>query len=168
MWNPWVGQHQGKDDPKIVRISPFFYGQHGLLNILYIPKLRDLPQDAMDLKAMVFDFGFNAPNPLLGPRATAKVNLQVERPLMLWGITGVSNQPEGFQLQFYHTHEGSQRQFFSKHASDPEICGTGAHLHIMRSPYLVIKGDQLTCEVKNLSDAGDTAIQVVLFGGEFD
>lgn len=188
MGNPWVGQHVGKEDPRIVRISPFFFGQHGLLNVLYIPKLRDLPQSGMDLKAMVFDFGFNAGSSTLGPFGTQKVNLQVERPVMLYGITGFGNavfNPDvapgrvGFNLQLYHTHDQTERLFFNKHLNDAEICGSGARLHIFRSPYLVPKGDQLACEVKNLSDnslnpgfpaqpQSDTSIQVVLWGGEFD
>lgn len=186
--NPWVGQHAGKEDPRLVRISPFFYGQHKLLNILYIPKLRDLPQNAIDLKAMVFDFGFVAGQPSLGPFETQKINLQVERPLMIWGITGVSNErPDerggvplaGYRLQFYHTHDQTERQFFNKHLQNTEICGSGQFLHIVRHPYLIIRGDQITCEVKNLSDNhlnpnfpvrpdSDTKIQVVLWGGEFD
>lgn len=181
--NPWVGQHPGKEDPRLVRISPFFFAQHGLLNMLYIPKLRDLPQNAMDLKAMVFDFGFVPGQPTLGPFATQKINLQVERPFMIWGITGFSNDHSdprvGYNLQIYHTHDQAERQFFNKHLNDAEICGTGALMHILRSPYLVIRGDQLACEVKNLSSnaanpgfpaqpQSDASVQVVLWGGEFD
>lgn len=181
--NPWVGEYAGKEDPRLVRISPFFFGQHGLLNMLYIPKLRDLPQTGMDLKAMVFDFGFVPGNATLGPFDTQKVNLQVERPFMIWGLTGVTSDltvPRlGYNLQIFHTHDQAERLFFNKHLNDGEICGTGARLHIFRSPYLVIRGDQLACEVKNLSNnaanpgfparpQSDTRIQVVLFGGEFD
>jgi hypothetical protein len=181
--NPWVGQHVGREDPRITRISPFFYGQHKLMNIWYIPKLRDLPQDGMDLKGMVFDFGFNAGNPTLGPFATGKVNLQVERPFMIWGITGFTNDLSaprvGYNLQIFHTHDNDERQFFNKSVNDGEIAGSGRLLHILRSPYLVIRGDQLACEVKNLSSnsanpgfpaspASDAKVQVVLLGGEFD
>jgi hypothetical protein len=176
--NPWVGQHRGKEDPRIARISPFFYGQHKLLNVLYIPKLRDLPQDGMDLKAMVFDFGFNPGTQSLGPFGTGKANLQVERPYMIWGITGftsdLTNPRVGFNVQFFHTHDNDERQFFNKAVNDGEIVGSGQRLHILRSPYLVIRGDQIACEVKNLSNnaanvaGADSKIQVVLWGGEFD
>lgn len=165
--NAWVGQHVGKEDPRLVRISPFFYPQHKLLNVLYIPKLRDLPQDGLDLKGMVFDFGFNLGVASVDPKGTAKVNLQVERPLMIWGITGVSDSAAGFLVQFFHTHEGSQRQFFSKHINAAAVAGNGTNLLIVRYPYVVIRGDQLTAEVKNL-DTVAAKIQVVLFGGEFD
>lgn len=181
--NPWVGQHVGKEDHRIVRISPFFYGQRKLRNILYIPKLRDLPQEGMDLKAMVFDFGFNVGSQTLGPFATGKVNLQVERPCMIWGITGftsdLSNPRVGYNLQIFHTHDNDERYFFNKSVNDGEIVGSGQLVHILRSPYLVIRGDQIACEVKNLSNnsanpgfpaspASDSKVQVVLWGGEFD
>jgi len=63
--------------------------------------------------------------------------------------------------------------------NDGEIVGSGQRLHILRSPYLVIKGDQIACEVKNLSSnaanpgfpaqpQSDSRIQMVLWGGEFD
>lgn len=184
--NAWVGQHLGKDDPRLVRISPFLYSQRKLLNVFFLPKLRDLPQTGLDLKALVFDYGFNAGTSSLASMGTQKINLQIERPLMIWGITGNSSAvrqagpgPDfagrfrlsppnvGFQLQLFHTHQTAQRQFFNKHARDMEICGSGQHVHLLRTPYLVIKGDQITCEVKNLTSAAMN-VQVVLWGGEFD
>lgn len=176
--NPWVGQHPGKDDPRLVRISPYFFGQHGLENIYYIPKLRDLPQSGLDFKALVFDFGFDVGNQALGPRATAKRTLAIERPLLIWGITAITNDQSnpavGFNFQILHNHEGSQRQFFNKHVNNGEICGDGTNPMLLRMPYLVIKGDEVTCEVKNISNntanpnSGPASVQVVLFGGEFD
>jgi hypothetical protein len=180
--NPWVGQEPiGKDSPHRVRISPFFYSQHKLLNVLYIPKLRDLPQEGMDFKAVVFDFGF-AQGAGLGPFETQHINLQVERPYMIWGIAGLTsdltNPAVGFKIQFFHTHGGSQRQFFNKHMNDLNICGQAGRPLIVRSPYLVLKGDQISCEVKNLSNnsanpgfpavGSNAKVQVVLYGGEFD
>jgi hypothetical protein len=178
--NAWVGQeHQGaKDDPRMVRISPYYFAQHGLENIFYLPKLRDLPAKGLDFKALVFDFGFNAGRPSLGPRGTAKVTLAIERPILFWAIAGVTNDQTvpyiGYNFNIFHSHQGNKRQFFNKHVADGEIAGAGGNPQIMRMPYMVIKGDEVTCEVKNLSnnaanpDGGNASIQVVIYGGEFD
>ena len=179
MWNPWSGQDpNGKDDPRLVHISPFFFSQHGLRNIFYIPKLRDLPASGLDLKVLVFDFGFDIPANSLGPKATAKRTLAIERPILIWGCTGVtsdlSNPAVGFNFQILHNHGGSQRQFFNKHVNNGEIAGDGHRPMIFRMPYMVIKGDEVTCEVKNLSNnaanpgSTNSNVQVCLFGGEFD
>lgn len=179
MFNPWVGQNpHEKDDPRLVRISPYFFGQFGLRNILYLPKLRDLPDKGLDFKALVFDFGFAVPANSLGPKATGKRTLAIERPLLIWGITGLtsdlSNPAVGFNFQILHNHEGSQRQFFNKHVNNGEIAGRGRQPMLLRMPYMVIKGDEITCEVKNISNntanpnSANANVQVVLFGGEFD
>lgn len=177
-YNPWVGQHAGKDDPRLVRISPYYFGQHGLQNIYYLPKLRDLPDKGLDFKTLVFDFGFAIPANSLGPRATAKRTLAIERPLLIWGCTAVtsdlSNPAVGFNFQILHNHEGSQRQFFNKHVNNGQISGNGTNPMLFRMPYMVIKGDEITCEVKNVSNNAanpnnaNSNIQVCLFGGEFD
>lgn len=175
--NAWVGQHAGKEDPYRLRITPFLFAQFKLRNMRYLPKLRDLPQQ-MDLKAMVFDFGFNPGSTSLGPLATAKINLQIERPIMLWGLTGVSNEASnpqvGFQVQFYHTHDGKQRQFFSRHMQNAGVLGTGLIPLTLPRPPILLRGDQLTCEVKNQSNnannpaQANTNVQVIFYGGEFD
>ena len=132
----------------------------------------------MDFKALVFDFGFNVGRPSLGPHATAKVTLAVERPLLIWAITGVtsdlSNPAVGFNFNIFHSHQGVKRQFFNKHINNQEITGNGTHPTLFRMPYMVIRGDELTCEVKNVSDNSanpgeiNSNVQVVLFGGEFE
>jgi hypothetical protein len=175
--NAWVGEHTGKEDPRLTRISPFLFAQRQVRNIRYLPKLRDLPMNGMDLKAMVFDFGFNPGSTSLGPLATAKINLQIERPVMLWALTGVSDEASvpqiGFQVQLFHTHDGKQRQLFSRHVVNTGILGSGILPMLLQRPYLVLRGDQLTCEVKNLStntanaNTVNTNVQVVFFGGEF-
>lgn len=176
--NAWVGQHSGKEDRRLVRISPYFFGQHGLSNIFYLPKLRELPATGLDFKAIVFDFGFALGTPTLGPLGTQKINLSIERPVLLWAIVGVSDEIAevgaklGFNVQVFHSHEGAQRQFFNKHVNNGEVLGNGTNPALFRSPYLMIRGDEITCEVKNLSsnpaNPNGVRIQVVLYGGEFD
>jgi len=182
----WVGTGDlsGPDAPGKVKISPYFFGQHGLMNMLYIPKVRDLPSRGFDFKGLVFDFGFNAGqlgqlgDLGLGPFEVQDRNYQVERPFMIWGIAGFDDDATvpyvGYNLQIFHSHQGSQRQFFNKAVADGEIAGTGSNLHLLRSPYVVLKGDQLQCQVANLSNnaanpaGGNCHVQVVLYGGEFD
>lgn len=182
----WVGTGDlsGPDAPGKVKISPYMFAQHKLLNLLYIPKVRDLPSLGFDFKALVFDYGFNPGqtgqigDTGLGPFETQDRNYQVERPFMIWGLTGFDDDATvpyvGFNLQIFHTHQGSQRQLFNKAVADKEILGTGRSPMIMRSPYLVLRGDQLQCQVQNLSDnsanvgTANARVQVVLFGGEFD
>jgi len=190
--NLWVGTGDlsGPDAPYKVKVSPYFFPQHGLLNMLYIPKVRDLPSRGFDFKGLVFDYGFNAGQTGqlgitdlgLGPFETQDRNYQVERPFMIWGISGFDNDLTvpyvGYNLQIFHAHQGAVRQLFNKALADGEIVGTGKFLHILRSPYLVLKGDQLQCQVKNLSNnaanpgfpaaSSNAKIQVVLWGGEFD
>jgi hypothetical protein len=190
MHNVWVGTGDlsGPDSPLKIKVSPYFFGQHGLINMLYIPKVRDLPSGGFDLKGLVFDFGFNAgqlgqlSNLGLGPFETQDRNYQTERPFLIWGISGVSNDLSvpyvGYNVQIFHSHQGAVRQLFNKAVADGEIVGTGARVHIVRSPYLVLKGDQLQCQVKNLSNnqanpgfpaaSSNAKVQVVLWGGEFD
>jgi hypothetical protein len=176
--NAWVGERPGKQDSRIARISPYLFTQHGLNNILYLPKLRDLPATGLDFKALVFDFGFNPGTPSLGPRSTAKRTLAIERPLLIWGLEGVTDDQTaprvGYNLNILHNHEGSQRQFFNKHINDGQIVTNQVRVQLLRMPYMVIKGDEVTCEVKNLSSnaanpgGANARIQVVLYGGEFD
>lgn len=176
--NAWVGQHSGKEDRRLVRISPYFFGQHGLSNIFYLPKLRELPTTGLDFKAIVFDFGFNLGTNTLPPLGTQKINLSIERPILVWGLVGFSSDltvpAVGFNVQLFHSHESSQRQFFNKHVNNGAVLGSGQRPTLFRSPYLMIRGDEVTCEVKNLSNnaanagGADSKIQVILYGGEFD
>ncbi len=173
--NPSVGIRSNKQHG----VTPFFFGQHKLLNILYIPKLRDLPQDHIDLKGIVFDFGFNGGQGAgLAPFEVQKRNYVVDRSVLLWGLSGITtdltNPRVGYLVQIFATHGGTQRQFFTKHLNDAEIVGTGQRPFLLRSPYLLMKGDQLQCEVKNLSNnqanpgTANSKVQLVLWGGEFD
>ena len=188
MFNPWVGQNPtaGKDSPLITRISPYFFSQHGLSNIYYLPKLRDLPASAVDFKAIVFDFGFNAGTYPLPPSGAAKVLIGIERPLLIWGIAATSAYTggahgfdpggSGFQFQLLHSHQGHQRQFFSKFTTLNETAGQGGTPLVFRMPYMVMKGDELTCQVRNTtpgsngwrSQSDPIDCQVVVYGGEFD
>lgn len=179
--NAWVGQHAGKEDSRITRISPYLFGAHGVRNILYLPKLRDLPASGLDFKAIVFDFGFNKGTPILLKNGTQKSMIAADRALLIWGIvayTAAEYIPGyAFYYQLLHSHEGNQRNFFSKHVSAselagpaglaPQIAGVANSPVILRMPYMVLKGDQLTCEIRNPAPSNQ-AVQVVLYGGEFD
>jgi len=240
--NAWVGQHPGKEDSRLVRISPYLFGQHGLSNINYLPKLRDLPCCGLDFKAIVFDFGFNPGSDPLPPTGAAKSMIPVERPLLLWGMSAIGTvapgapdnpstwaagttyaaganvlfpQPipipgtskfiiqwipytslqnantghsppasptwwapgsspydpssAGYHFQILHSHEGSQRQFFSKFMTPTEAAGLSGLPLLLKSPYMVIRGDELTCQVRNVNVIPLTlSVQIVLWGGEFD
>jgi hypothetical protein len=238
--NAWVGQHPGKEDSRLVRISPYLFGAHGLRNIHYLPKLRDLPCCGLDFKAIVFDFGFAPGTQGLPPTGAAKSMIGVERPVLIWGISAIGNvnasapgaptawnagttyglganvlygelfnvdsklvyegvpytslqagntgnnpytspawwklgsssfDPvlSGYHFQILHTHEGNQRQFFSKFMTPSESAGIAGLPLLLKSPYMVIRGDQLTCQVRNVNVIPlSLNVQVVLYGGEFD
>lgn len=176
MFNPWVGMHRGDHSP-LVRISPFLYGQRKLLNIFFIPKLRDLPQHGLDLKALVFDFGFNDTSQSLDAYDTLRANEVARMNFLVWGITGHADEATSpptpppaepsYLFQFFHTHDGNQRQFFNKDLSNRELAGSGQHPHLLPHPYLILAGDTITCEMQNLGGSQLNA-QVVLLGGEFD
>jgi hypothetical protein len=234
MRNSWVGQEHGaRENPRLARISPYLFGQHGLRNILYLPKLRDLPCCGLDTKAIVFDFGFNPGTQPLPPTGAAKILIGIERPILIWGITAAANlisaagvaawaagttyaagalvsyftgfplpwnriyislqagntghnpsnsptwwqlvtspydvQQSGYQLQLLHSQNGNQRQFFSKAMTPSETAGVAGLPFILKLPYAVLKGDELTCQVRNTQILPSTiAVQVVLYGGEFD
>jgi hypothetical protein len=167
--NPWVGSQPG-DKSALVRISPYLYGQRKLLNIFFLPKLRDLPQHGLDLLGEVFDFGYNQGSVPLDAFDVLRSSQVLRRNFLVWGITGVctpSGAVPNYLFQVYHTHEGKQRQFFNKALSDGELAGTAQAPMLLAHPYLVLEGDTLECEVQNLSNANLNA-QVVLWGGEFD
>ena len=176
--NSWVGQENGKDSPRRVRISPLLFSQHQLRNILYLPKLRDLPLTGLDLKAIVFDFGFDPGTNSLAPFGTGLINVQIERPLLMWGMTAFTNDQSnpavGFNFQLYHARGSNQRFLFNKDLNNANVAGAGTNPLLLRSPYLLMRGDQLTCEVKNLSNnqanpgGANASAQVVVWGGEFD
>jgi hypothetical protein len=248
--NAWVGQHPGKEDSRLARISPYLFGAHGLSNINYLPKLRDLPCCGLDFKAIVFDFGFNPGSQSIPATGAAKLMIGVDRPLLIWGISAIStvdssapgapqvwsagttyglganvlrweqdvihgpfpfppggimvwegwlpytslqagntgNDPltsptwwksgsspfdagasSGFHFQFLHSHQGNQRQFFSKFMTPTESGGSGGLPLLLKTPYMVIRGDELTCQVRNVQVTPVALqVQVVLYGGEFD
>ena len=248
--NAWVGQHPGKEDSRLVRISPYFFGAHGLSNIHYLPKLRDLPCCGLDFKSIVFDFGFAPGTQSLPPTGAAKQMIPVERPLLIWGISAIgiivstgggggggggvanwhaattyglndrvlvvekelqgplfhqtwvivgwtlyvslqagntgNNPPDspawwgtgsspfdaassGYHFQILHSHQGNQRQLFSKFMTPTESAGIAGLPLLLKTPYMVIRGDELTCQVRNVQVIPSALqVQVVLFGGEFD
>lgn len=173
MQNPWVGTHRGQSSAAI-RISPWLYSQKKLLNIFFLPKLRDLPQIGLELKVVMFDYGFNPGNPVLDPFDTVRTSEVCTRNLIIWGITGTSiivgagaPAEPAYMLQVYHTHQGTQSQFFNKPVTDVELAGTAQHPHLLPHPYLCLKGDVLDCELQNLTGNNLNA-QLCLLGAEFD
>ncbi|SRR5579871_1958371 len=174
--NAWIGEQAG-DVSGLIRISPFMYAQKGLLNVFRIPKLRDLPMN-MDLKAIVFDFGFDTAvlNPGLAPFDTQDDSKVIERPMLVWAITGIASYnaapPAGsqnnYQVMFFHTHNGNQRQLFNKRMLDSEVIGSAQQPNILRTPYLLEPGDSIQIEVNSMTATSPTKIQVCLLGGEFD
>jgi|SRR5579885_2640612 len=173
--NPWVGDHRG-DSSGVLRISPYLFNLRSLLNIFFLPKQRDLPQTGLDLRSMVFDFGFN--KNLAGPSIDAFDTFRqgdvARRNMLVWGITGTATLVSGgavgspaLLFNLFHSHNGSQRQFFNKDISDVEALGTAQKPLILAHPYLILAGDNVVCEVQNLSINPINA-QVVLWAGEFD
>jgi len=57
----------------------------------------------------------------------------------------------GFSLLFYHTHDGIQRQWQPQGMHYGLTCGIAAQPNFLRRPYLMEKGDTITCEVANIS-----------------
>lgn len=176
--NSWVAQHAGRDSAKRVRISPLLFSQRKLLNILQLPKLRDLPQNGMNLKSIVFDFGFCPGSTSLAPLGTGLINYQIERPYLMWGITAFSNDltnpAVGFNFNLYHTRDNAQRFLFNKDLNNAAVSGSGKNPLLLRSPYMFLKGDQVSCECKNLSSntanpaGANASAQIVVWGAEFD
>ena len=173
MDNAWVGQQNGNAAIGLSPISPYLFGQRKLLNIYFLPKLRDLPQSDLLFYKTVFDFGFTPGTNGLSALGTENVVIQIQQPTLIYAVQGVSDEPAvpqlGFLFQLFHTHEGKQRRWFNRHVANTEFCGTGKRPMILRTPYLFLQGDSIECEVKNLAQPAApnvTRIQVALIGAQ--
>jgi len=168
-----VGFQRGK----VGKLSPYLFPQHGIRNWWYLPRNIELPEDLL-LNVLVFDFGFNPGTQGLAALDTQSLVIQMQHNFLFHSLSGLSNDTSGvngasvgFLATFYHTHKGTQRRLFQKPLSNLETIGTGRRPEIMESPYLLLKGDSLECEVKNLASPvapATTSIQVCASGGEFD
>lgn len=168
----------GFQSGKVGKLSPYLFSQRQDLNRFFLPKAVELPTEGLLTNCLNFDFGFNQGSQGLAALDTQNITLQMEHNFLAHTLTGFSNDISGpggssmgFLLTFYHTHQGVQRRMFVKHMNNGEVCGTGRFPMIILSPHLLLKGDSLECEVKNLASPlapATTAIQVCLTGGEFE
>src|SRR5581483_3583937 len=173
--NRTVGVPPGCDCYSLLyeRITPYLFPQYKLRNKRYLAKMRDLPALGGEFRILVFDFGFSLGNPGLGPLETGNLSIALTRPFLCYGIAGVSNDNsipyKGFLLQVFHQHNNAQQQWFSKHAADGEICGSGQKPHFLHVPHLFLPGDSVQVEVKNLNstDGVFSKLQVALIGVEY-
>ena len=163
---------------KVGRLSPYLFSQHGVRNWWYLPKSIELPTEGLLTNVLVYDWGFNAGSVGLAALDTQNILIQMQHNSLIHSLTGFSDDTSGingasvgFLATFYHTHKGVQRRLFSKHLGNLEVLGTNRRPEILESPYLLLKGDSLECEVKNLASPvppATTRIQVLVTGGEFD
>ena len=154
------------------RISPYLWPQQGLLQRYHLPNERDLPA-GLEFRFRTFDFGFNEGNASLQPFDTQYQSITQARNFLIWGINGKASATTGqsapspaFLFNVVLNHQGDQAQFFNKTVSDIEQAGTAEEPFILRSPQLVLAGDQLTVTIQNLANITLNG-QVVLIGGEF-
>ena len=174
--NPWVGQGSRKSAIGLSAFSPYLFAQREILNLYFLPKLRDLPQVDMVPFKLAFTWGYNQTIPGLAAYATENQIVQIHVPTFVWGINGVATNPEerggspgNFQFQIFHTHDGRQRRWFNRPSTLAESCGTGPLPQLFRAPYLILPDDSIECEVQNLSAPiapSVTSVQIVLLCGE--
>ena len=173
--NPWVGQGQRKSAIGLSAFSPYMFAQREILNVYFLPKLRDLPQVDMVPFKLAFTWGFNQTIPGLAAYATENQIEQIHVPTFVFGINGIVFDAPGagatanFQFQIYHTHDGRQRRMFNRPSTYNESCGSGGHPQLFRAPYLILPDDSIECEVQNLGlpiAPNVTSIQIVLLCGE--
>jgi len=155
MRNSWVGQNRGIYGIGLSAISPYFFPQRKLLNLYFLPKRRDLPQEDMLLYWIRFSFGDTPGTTGLAALDTQNQAQQVKLPTYVWGISGGSRTlvgtSAGFIFQLYHTIGQNRRWIFNKHVSDVEVLGNGQHPQLFPRPYLLLPQDSIECEVKNMS-----------------
>lgn len=155
MRNSWVGQNPGIHGIGLSAISPYLFPQRKLLNLYFLPKLRDLPQHDVLLYWIRFSFGDTPGTTGLAALDTQNRAEQVKLPTFIWGISGgsrtLAGTSAGFVFQLYHTIGQTRRWVFNKHVFDGEILGSGQKPHLLRKPYLLLPTDTIECEVKNMS-----------------
>ena len=156
-------------------LSPYLLGLRGINNKYFLPNGRDLPIKGMTLRGYVFDFGFNPGSVALAPYQESDVNLVLRKNMLVWAVVGTSIvQPDNsaptepaYLFNIFHQHEDKTFQFFNKPISDVEAAGTAGRPYLLKEPQLILTGDQLQVDVQNTANV-NLAVQVVLYGGEFD
>lgn len=167
---------------KLYNVSPLLFPQQHLANKYHLPESRDLPAEGMELRFLTFDFGFATPGGVLAPFDLQPFGIPIGRNFLAVSITGASvpaasatppiagnpgaQVSPSFLFNFLHTHEGVQRQWFNKDVQDVIGLGDGRRPLLFRSPILLVSGDTLTCQVRNLSNC-NLQVQIMLAGGEF-
>jgi hypothetical protein len=167
---------------KLFKVNPLLFPQQHLANEYQIPDSRDLPSEGLELRLLTFDFGFAIPGNALGPFDLQPCGLPIGRNFLATAITGASipaasatpaaaGSPgavvsPAFLFNFFHTHEGVQRQWFNKDVQDVVGVGDARRPRIFKAPILLVSGDTLTCQVRNLSNC-TLQVQIMLAGGEF-
>ena len=149
--------------PKGTPTKPHWYlPQYGLRTSVVLPEEDELP--AVELWAYSFDFGFLPGNPQVGALGTSELSYALGEEVLVWAITAADSDAAGFRYMLYHQRQGAQRQLFDKHQLQVNAAGTAQFPVFLKSPYLLLPGDSILCEVKSLSN-NPSNIQVVLFGG---
>jgi hypothetical protein len=167
---------------KLYKVNPLLFPQQHLANAYQLPDSRDLPSEGLELRFLTFDFGFATPGSALAPFDLQPYGIPIGRNFLATAITGASIPASSltppaagspgavvspaFLFNFFHTHEGVQRQWFNKDVTDVTGLGDGKRPRIFRAPILLVSGDTLTCQVRNLSNC-TLQVQIMLAGGEF-
>ena len=170
--NPWIGQGFGKSAIGLSRFSPYLFSQREILNVYFLPKLRDLPQVDMVPFKLAFTWGFGQAAPGLVAYDVQNQIVQVHVPTFVWGVNGVVSDNTGSpnaQFQIFHTHDGRQRRWFNRPSTLSESAGSGVLPQLYRAPYLILPDDSIECEIQNLGlpvAPNVTSVQVTLLCGE--
>lgn len=143
--------------------KPHWYlPQYGLRTSAVLPAEDELPP--LELWAYCFDFGFVPGSPQVGALGTSELSYALAEEVLIWAITGADSDAAGFRYMLYHQRQGAQRQVFDKHQLGVNAAGSAQFPVFLKSPYLLMPGDSILCEVKSLSN-NPSNIQVVLYGG---
>lgn len=123
--------------------------QKGVHSHLFLPPESEIPEGESRV------IGFNFPG--LGPLATANDQEPVQRDFVWYAITATVKAAAGyvpaFSIMFYHGHGKAQRQLWHQ-AMQANLVGTAADPYYLPSPYLLGRGDVVSCEVANAIQAG--------------
>jgi hypothetical protein len=163
---------------RLMRVSPMMFGQRGILNRYFLPKDRDLPGKGLDLKAKVFDFGFNSAAAVLGPFQESDLSIPVRKNFLIWAVmchrqvqptftTVPTEVVPPFIFNIFQKHEDATFQIFNKAIANLEGGGSARKPYLLKIPHLVPSGDSLNVDIQNSGNYSLSA-QVVLYGGEFE
>jgi hypothetical protein len=119
---------------------------------LYLPHANEIPPG--DYEPLLFDFTATGPQGQLGAFATLELSHRMNTNWLLWGITARSQDSAGnanspYQVQIVHSHMSGVRELIAKPVPGQLVLGTAQLATILKSPYLLEPGDQLTFVVIN-------------------